>query len=105
MLIELNNFKTVDTYTATGTGTILQGPCKSFSIQVKGTTTAAGSWSVTLEGGNDGVNFTTIATHSSGDGSTVFSTDAWPCMYYRSNCGSLTLNTATNIVVSIMGMP
>lgn len=105
MSLEQNNFKTVDTYTTTGTGNILQGPNKSFSIQVKGTGTAAGSWSVTLEGSNDGVNFTTIATHSSGDGSTVFTTATWPCMYFRSNCGSLTLNTATNIVVSIMGMP
>ncbi len=105
--IGFNSAKRSDTYTVTGTGTIVQPPrtLKYFSIQLKGTVAGATSWTVTLEGSLDGTNFSTIITHSTADldGSVKWSTSASPSLYFRSNCSALVLGGATNIVVTILG--
>jgi hypothetical protein len=99
-----------DTYTATGTGTTTgtTNHCLTrFGIQVKGTGAAATSWAVAIEVSLDGTNFATIETHSSAggdtDGSIVWSAGDVPAIYFRSKCISLTLGSATNIVVTIIG--
>lgn len=97
-----------DTYTGTGAGTIISltdNPTKVHAIQVKGTGAAATSWTVLLEGSLDGVNFSTVLTHNATDGSTVFSGTALnACKYIRSNCTALSLGSASNIVVTILGV-
>lgn len=98
-----------DTYTGTGNGTTIDAsikPPKSFSIQVKGTGAAATAWDVRLEGSNDNTNFVQILQHTNltGDGAMIFSgTVLSPCLYIRSRCAGLTLGSATNIVVTILG--
>jgi hypothetical protein len=99
-----------DTYTTTGSGVVkaFAFPLKSYSIEVCSTGAPATAWNVTLEGSLDGVNYTTILTHTDGDGdcSTVFTTTSFfPAFYFKSVCNSLTLSPATNIVVTILGTP
>lgn len=97
-----------DTYAATGTGTVVNcsnQPVKDFSIEVKGTGAAATSWTVALEGSNDGMNWTTIVSHSNTDGDGVTKALAnFPVLYFRSHCTALSLGSATNIVVTTLGM-
>lgn len=81
-------------------------PC-FYSLQVKGTGAAAGSWTVTLQGSNDGTNWTDIISHTTTDGSTAFSADAIPRPYrhLRINCSALSLSGATNVVAYAVGTP
>jgi hypothetical protein len=98
-----------DVFTGIANGATLDAsskPMGSWSIQVKGTGAAPTSWNVVLEGSLNGVNFTIIATHSATDGSTVFSgAPKFPVLFVRSRVTALTLGTATNIVVTILGIP
>lgn len=71
-----------------------------YAIQVKGVGGSLTSWTVTLEGSLDGVNWTTLATHNANDGSTVFAVDK-PCLAIRATVSALSLNTATSITVTI----
>lgn len=83
------------------------GPVSEFAIQVKGVGAAATAWNVVLEGSLNGVQYTTILTHTnaSGDGATLYSGAALsPSLFIRSRVVSLTLGTATAITVSILGM-
>jgi hypothetical protein len=75
-----------------------------YAIQVKGEGAAATTWSVTLEGSLDGKNWTTLATHSATDGSTVFAIDK-PCLAVRATVGTLTLGSATAIDVYLLAAP
>lgn len=101
-----------DTFTGTGNGTavdVTAKPCKSFGVQVKGTGAAPTSWTVVLEASLDGTNYTTILTHTNtslSDGAVLWSGAAVsPALYFRSRCSALLLGSATNIAVTIIGMP
>jgi hypothetical protein len=101
-----------DTYVTTSDGTAIDfttRPCRSFSMQVTGTTAAADDWTVVLEGSLDGTTYTTILTHdfdTHADGAMVWG-DAVDCpvLYLRSRCHALTLGSATSIVAVILGVP
>lgn len=100
-----------DSFTGVASGSTLaatSAPVKSFSIAVKGTGTSATTWNIVLEGSLDGVNFTSILTHTNttGDGVTLSSgTAKSPCLYFRSRVTALSLGSATNVVVTILGVP
>lgn len=100
-----------DTYTGTGNGTTVDvstAPLSTFAISVKGTGAAATVWTAVLEGSLDGTNFTTILTHTNvtGDGLSLFIGTAFaPARYFRSRVSALTLGSATNIVIAILGVP
>lgn len=101
-----------DTYTATGNGTTVDAstkPCTRFGLQVKATGAGITSWGVVLEGSLNNVQFTTILEHNSAsppvaaaDGETVW-VEGGPFLYFRSRCASLVLNTATNVIATIVG--
>ena|ERR1700719_802221 len=99
-----------DTYTTAATGTTVNvstTSAKTFSIHIKGTGAAATLWNVVLEGSLDNVNFTTVLTHTNttGDGIVLYSgATLYPSLYFRSRCVSITLGSATNIVVTILGV-
>ena len=106
--MSIEQFRAVqETYTATGNSAapyqLSQIKTYYWSIQVKGTTAAATSWDVRLEGSNDGVNFQQILQHNATDGSVVFSATPAVCSFYRIRVATLTLGSATNIVVSVVG--
>lgn len=68
-------------------------------VEVGGTLTA---WDVRLEGSLDGVSWSTIRTHVTGDGAgaTVFTgANRYSPRYVRVNVSGLTLGTATSISV------
>ena len=98
-----------DTYSATGNGVTVDvsaTPLKSFAVQVIGTGAAASLWDVRLEGSLDNVNFTQILQHTNttGDGVVLYSgASLYPSLYFRSRCAGLTLGSATNVVVKILG--
>lgn len=97
-----------DTYTIAANGTAVDrstSPLKNFSISVKGTGAVPTAWNVRLEISLDGVNFTTLITHTEADldGATKVSANA-ATLYFRSRLASVTLGTATNIIVQIVGM-
>lgn len=98
-----------DTFTATGNGQTVDvhtSPLTRYAIQVKGTGAAATSWDIVLEGSLDGVNFSTILEHvtSIGDGQVLWSGELdSPALYFRSRVIALSLGTATNVVVTILG--
>ena len=105
-----SGFTRSDTFTGTGNGTAINcthNPKSSFSIQVTATNEQVGVtvWNVVLEGSLNGTSYTTLLTHSATSGSMVTSmANLYPCNYYRARCVSLTLGTATNIVVNILGL-
>lgn len=100
-----------DTYTVTGSGTAINLstasiPVKAFAVQVKGTGGAATLWNVSLEGSLDGTNYQELINHATADGDGVVKwTSDKPILHLRSRCSALTLGGATNIVVTILGMP
>lgn len=100
-------------YTVTTTGMqstvdIHTTPLKTWSIAIKGTGAVPTSWTVNLEGSLDGTNFTTYLQHTNtteSDGSTLVSgTALMPALYYRVNTTALSLGSATNIVVRVLGV-
>lgn len=101
-----------DTFTGVASGTTVNVSTygrKYFAIQVKGTGAAATSWTVHLETSLNGTNFTSLISHnnsSDSDGNMKWApVGNYPALYFRSNCTALTLGSATNIVVTIVGMP
>ena len=98
-----------DTFTTTGNGAtlnVINQPIKYFAIQVKGTVAAPTGWSIVLEGSLDGIAFSTILTHSTATGDGVIlwgGSNAYPVLYFRSRVVSLTLGSATDVVVSLLG--
>lgn len=100
-------FKQVDTFTSTGSGTLVNtgnNPIKQFAIQVEQTGVVTG-WTVRLQTSIDGINFTNILIHtlSTGAGQILYSTTASPALYFRANCSGLTLGLGTNITVTTIG--
>lgn len=97
-----------DTFVAAGNGTIISvatSPVKYYAIQVKQTGVVT-SWDVRLEGSLDGVNFTTILTHTKviGDGEVVYIGALTASnLYFRSRCNAIVLGGGANIVVTILG--
>ncbi|GAC1501935.1 MAG: hypothetical protein NVS1B10_06430 [Candidatus Saccharimonadales bacterium] len=98
-----------DTFTIAGNG-ITAGAAsvgvKSFALSVAATG-AVTSWSVVLEGSLDGINYTTILTHTNttGSGVTLFSgASFYPCINFRSRCTAIVLGTGTNVVATILGI-
>jgi hypothetical protein len=104
-----NFFTNVDTFTGAGTGTVVDThvmPIGNLAIVVKGTGGAATLWSVNLEGSFDNQNWTKLLIHdqTTDDGIILGTgTNAIPVLYVRTNCTSLTLGSATNIVVTTLG--
>jgi len=99
-----------DTYTSTGTGTAIEvgGAVQNFSLQVAGDEVAATAWSVNLEGSLDGIHFEPLLTHteSHGNGTVIFNgNQVYPVMFIRSKTTTLTLGSATRLIVHILGMP
>ena len=96
-----------DSYAATGVGVTVScsAPVRDFSVCVKGTGAGATSWTVLVEGSNDGINWTTIISHtdSDGDGKTKVAVD-FPVNFFRSHCSAVSLGSATAIVAQIVGM-
>lgn len=105
------NFATrADTFTVAGNGVTVDkhtAPVSSFALQIKGTGAAATAWDIVLEASLDGTNFTTILEHTTavGDGQTMYTGELdSPALYFRSRLVSVTLGSATNIVVTILGV-
>lgn len=96
-------------FTVAGNGTVIDcssEPFKYFSMQVKGTGAVPTLWTAVLEGTIDMVNYTTILTHTQaiGDGVVLFlGALPSPVLAYRARVVSLTLGSATNITVTILG--
>lgn len=82
---------------------------KCFSIQVKSTGGLATSWEVVLEGSNDSTNFDTLITHTNSrhnDGALVFTgANSFPVLYMRIRVIAVILGAATDISVTIIGVP
>lgn len=99
-----------EVFTAVSSGGILGkvGTFKqAFSLGVKADGAGA-SWTVILEGSLDGVNFTTILTHTDldpGDGQLYYSGAAdFPCIFHRVRVVALSLGSATKIDVNHLGV-
>lgn len=109
-LARLPQFSRSDTYTTTANGTTADASAaaaRHFGVLVKGTGSAATVWDVRLECSLDNSNFTQLIQHTNtdGDGANKFSgSSIFPCLYFRSRVAGLTLGTATNIVVTIVGL-
>lgn len=112
-LIELHEkYSRADTYTGAGNGTTVDvsgHAVHAFGVQVKGTGAAPTAWLVVAEGSLDGTNFFHIGSHySTGgdlDGQVKWFRSMQPCLYFRTRCVSVTLGSATNIVVTVLGVP
>lgn len=104
-------YSRADTFTTAASGTtvdVSKHSVSSFAIQAKGTGAAATAWVILLEGSLDGTNFFHIGTHSNIgeiDGQVKALRATFPVLYFRSRCVSITLGSATNIVVTILGVP
>lgn len=101
-----------DTFTTTGNGALVDVSAQSmsrFGIQVKGTGATPTSWTVVLEGSLNGTDFSTLLTHTNitpGHGLILHSgAMVLPVLYFRARCSALSLGSATNIVVTIVGIP
>lgn len=103
-----------DAHSSQGDGTAIDvstlGMSK-FGLQVKGTGAAASAWDVRLRVSLDGTNYTDLLQHSSeggdADGAVKYAPGGaqYPALYFRSRCESVTLGSASDIVVTIVGMP
>ncbi len=100
-----------DTFTATGPGETVDAslqPVSNFAMQIKGTGALATAYHITLEGSLDGTNFIPILDADSanvGDGGIEWSGDSTsPALYFRSRVLSMNLGSATNLVVTVLGM-
>ena len=99
-----------DVFTGTGNGTLIDvssRPLKHFSLFV----TAAGgtptSWDVRLDGALNGVDFTSILTHTGvvGLGLTLFTNaNVTPVLWLRARVAALVLAPATSLTVGILGV-
>lgn len=103
-----------DTYTGAASGTAINAATTGLarhSLQVKGTGAAPTAWNVVYEVSLDNANWTILITHSNtggdADGALKFAPggDAYPALYTRSRCVSITLGGASNVVVTIVGLP
>lgn len=105
----LTSFSRSDTYAAVASGVAVNAsaaPPQHYSIQVKSTTAVATSWDVRLECSLNNIDFTQVVQHTNtdGDGLVKTHTTPFPCLYFRSRTAALALGTATNIVVTVLGV-
>lgn len=78
---------------------------KYFSIVVKGTGAVPTLSTVNLEGSLDGTNWTVLLTVTQTlDGQITATPNAFPVRYFRSNITTLTLGSATNVVIIVAAM-
>lgn len=99
--------KQIDTFTTTGNGVLVDistNPFSNFSLSVIPTGPVV-TWIVILEGSLDGINFTTITTHTNNLGAvTMFpGVNITPCLYFRTRCSALALGLGTNIIATVLG--
>lgn len=100
--------KQIDTYSAPGTGVIVDTsttPLHNFTFLVT-TTGVVSAWIVVLEGSIDGINFSTIATHTNLIGANVAvfpGVNVTPCLYFRTRCTSIGLGLGTSIKATVLG--
>lgn len=97
-------------FTATGVGAVVElgDAARRYSLQVIGDPVAATAWSVDLEGSLDGVHFDTILTHTTGtgDGKIWWSgNQQFPALFMRAKVNTLTLGSASKLIVWILGAP
>lgn len=98
-----------DSFTAASSGTTVtaRNPVDSYSLSVAEVGGVATSWTVVLEGSNDGTNFATLISHSRTDGNGVpkFPADAIsrPVLFLRTRCTAVVLGTATSIKATFVG--
>jgi len=103
--------KRSDTFTDVGAGVAIEcpnTPAKSYALQVAGTGAEAANWDARLEGSLNGFSFSTILRHtkSTGDSEILWSNSALsPALYFRSRVDTLVLGSASNVVVTILGVP
>src|SRR5262249_49281544 len=81
------------------------GPFATYGVQVKGVGAVPTSWTVTLDGSLDGVNWTTLITHNASDGSTQWEVTGKPCLAYRVNVSAVTLGSASALAIAAVGVP
>mgnify|MGYP001582985064 CR=1 FL=1 len=111
LTISLDRATTNFTYIATGNGSTIDvstRPTRAYAIQVVGTGAAATTWDIRLEGSLNNSNFSQILQHTNttGDGAVLWSGSTLsPSLYIRSRTAGLTLGSATNVVVTILGTP
>jgi hypothetical protein len=100
-----------DTFTGTGSGTAVNVSTygrQHFGIQVKGTGATPTSWTVHLQVSLDGTNYANLLTHDNDtddDGGIQWTSTPTPGLYFRSSVEAVALGSATNIIVTIVGMP
>lgn len=92
--------------TATGAKPVVPLPdaCRTFALEVAIPSGAITSWTVTLDGSLDGLNWTALITHNATIGSTQWAVDK-PVNFVRVNPSALTLNTAPSISVVAVAVP
>lgn len=99
----------VDTFTATGASSTIISPTyatKFFGIMVV-PTGGVTSWTVVIEGGLDGVSFTTLVSHTNvtpGSAKLIWLSNASPVLKYRANCTALVLGGGTNVISTIISV-
>jgi len=108
MITRIGPAKSIETFTTTGNGAIMDislYPLSKFTITVTATGVVS-AWVVILECSIDGSNFSQIARHTEiiGSGVSIFSgTNLTPSLYFRSRCSSLILGLGTSITATILG--
>ena len=101
-----NEFTGITATGSTSSVDVSDAPMSIWSLQVKGVGASPTLWEVNLEGSLDGVNFSTILSHTTliGDGINLFSgTTLFLAKYYRITVAVLTLGPATSITASVIG--
>ncbi|SRR6266498_4487904 len=95
-------------FTAPGNSSIVDAtaaPPQWFAFQVAGTGAGASIWTAYIDGSLDGVNFTQVLAHITSTGNGVVVTlggSPFPSRYFRTRVGTLTLGSATNIVLNVL---
>lgn len=104
-------FKSTDSFAAATSGATQESYSAvpdSFSLSVNEVGGTATSWTVVLEGSNDGVTWVTILTHTQaapGKGLPIFQAAGvlTPVAYFRTRCTAIVLGTATSIKATAVG--
>lgn len=103
-----SNLSASDIFTTTGIGPAHTPPVilKNWAIQVKGTGATPTLWTVVLEGSIDGVNYSPMMTHTQAIGEVILwsGTNFYPVTSFRTHVTILTLGSATNITVAVVGI-
>lgn len=95
--------------TTTGASSSLKNDsgAKFFTIQVKGRAAGATSWTVNLEGSNNGTNWSTIVSHGTVDTDGVIKNSGatpWPAAFLRLHVSSVTMGSAGYLDIYVNGV-